>query len=152
MQPKLHLALNVNNLTESLAFYRALWGTEPVKLRTGYAKFDLAEPPVNLTLNERPVKEAGGINHLGIQVGSTETVLEMKERLQQRGLTIALEERETNCCYAIQDKVWVVDPNGYRWEVFVVLQDHLPEVANAQASACCVTAQPEMVQIGACQA
>ena len=85
MTPKLHVALNVNNLEESLAFYRALWGVEPVKLRTGYAKFDLAEPSVNLTLNQHPVKEAGGINHLGIQVGSTEEVLEMRKRLQARG-------------------------------------------------------------------
>jgi catechol 2,3-dioxygenase-like lactoylglutathione lyase family enzyme len=140
MTPKLHLALNVNNLAESLAFYRALWGTEPVKLRTGYAKFDLSEPAVNLTLNEHPVKEAGGINHLGIQVGSTEAVLAMRERLQGRGL-LTEDEMQTDCCYALQDKIWLTDPNGYRWEVFVVLKDHLPEVAKeevkAEAAACC---------------
>ncbi len=67
MRPKLHVALNVNSLEESLAFYRALWGVEPVKVRRGYAKFDLAEPSVNLTLNERPVKEVGGINHMAFR-------------------------------------------------------------------------------------
>ncbi len=148
MTPKLHVALNVNNLEDSLAFYRALWGAEPVKLRRGYAKFDLAEPSVNLTLNENPVREAGGINHLGIQVGSTEAMTEMRERLEERGLEIALEEKQTSCCYAIQDKVWVVDPNGYHWEVFVVLEDNLPEVSEPKAAACCVTGQPEMARLG----
>jgi len=148
MTPKLHVALNVNNLEESLAFYRALWGVEPVKVRRGYAKFDVAEPGVNLTLNENPVREAGGLNHLGVQVGSTEAVTEMQKRWEERGLKIALEEKQTACCYAVQDKAWVVDPNGYRWEVFVVLEDNLPEVAEPKAAACCVTGQPEMVQIG----
>lgn len=143
MKPKLHVALNVNNLAESLAFYKAFWGAEPVKVRTGYAKFDLDEPGVNLTLNERPVKEAGGLNHLGIQVGSTDDVLATKLRWKAAGL-LTEDEMQTNCCYAIQDKVWATDPNGYRWEVFVVLKDQLPETAtNVQATACCAPlAQP----------
>lgn len=140
MTPKVHIALNVNNLQESLAFYRALWGTEPVKLRTGYAKFDLTEPAVNLTLNENPVQSLGALNHLGIQVGSTEAVLAMRERLQERGL-LTEDEMQTNCCYAIQDKIWMTDPNGYKWEVFVVLQDQLPET-----TMCCDTSA--VVNIG----
>jgi catechol 2,3-dioxygenase-like lactoylglutathione lyase family enzyme len=148
MTPKMHVALNVNNLEESLAFYRALWGVEPVKVRRGYAKFDVAEPGVNLTLNENPVREAGGLNHLGVQVGSAEAVTEMQKRWEERGLTIALEEKQTSCCYAIQDKAWVVDPNGYRWEVFVVLEDNLPEVSEPTVAACCVPPQPEMVRMG----
>jgi catechol 2,3-dioxygenase-like lactoylglutathione lyase family enzyme len=147
MLPKLHVALNVNNLEESLAFYRALLGLEPVKVRRGYAKFDSAEPGVNLTLNERRVSELGGLNHLGIQVGSTEEVLRMRERWQAGGL-VTEDEMQTNCCYAIQDKVWVTDPNGYRWEVFVVLEDQLPEV-QGQASACCASdAGPQLVKLG----
>lgn len=145
MTPKVHIALNVNNLQESLAFYRALWGVEPVKVRTGYAKFDIAEPGVNLTLNENPVQSAGALNHLGIQVASTDAVLAMRERLQERGLE-TLDEMQTNCCYAIQDKIWVIDPNGYRWEVFVVLQDHLPET-----TMCCDTSStvsPTLVALG----
>jgi catechol 2,3-dioxygenase-like lactoylglutathione lyase family enzyme len=147
MLPKLHVALNVNNLEESLAFYRTLLGLEPVKVRRGYAKFDSAEPGVNLTLNERRVSELGGLNHLGIQVGSTEEVLRMRERWQAGGL-VTEDEMQTNCCYAIQDKVWVTDPNGYRWEVFVVLEDQLPEV-QGQASACCASdAGPQLVKLG----
>lgn len=151
MKPKVHVALNVKNLEESLKFYRALWGIEPSKVRIGYAKFDVAEPPVNLTLNENPTKlehGSGGVNHLGVQVGNTETVLEMRDRLIERGLPIALEETNTACCYAVQDKVWVTDPNGYKWEVFVVLEDNLPQEAEPTASACCVTDKPAMVQIG----
>lgn len=148
MTPKLHVALNVNNLEESLAFYRALWGVEPVKVRRGYAKFDVAEPGVNLTLNENPVREAGGINHLGVQVGSSEAVAEMQTRWEGRGLTIALEEKRTSCCYAVQDKTWVIDPNGYRWEVFVVLEDNLPEGDELSTAACCAVGQPEIVQMG----
>jgi catechol 2,3-dioxygenase-like lactoylglutathione lyase family enzyme len=141
MQTKLHLALNVNNLAESLAFYRALFGAEPVKVRTGYAKFDIDQPGVNLTLNERPVKEAGGLNHLGIQVGSTDEVLALKARWQAAGLSTE-DEMQTNCCYAIQDKVWAIDPNGYRWEVFVVLKDQLPETQPKAMACCAPTVQP----------
>ena len=150
MTPKIHVALNVNSLEESLEFYRALWGIEPAKVRIGYAKFDVAEPPVNMTLNENPAKlghGSGGINHMGIQVGSTETVLAMRERLVERGLPIALDETNTTCCYAVQDKIWVVDPNGYRWEVFVVHEDNLPQEAEPTVSACCVTDKPAMVQM-----
>jgi catechol 2,3-dioxygenase-like lactoylglutathione lyase family enzyme len=147
MTPKLHVALNVNNLEDSLAFYRAMLGIEPVKVRRGYAKFDSAEPGVNLTLNERPVRESGGINHLGIQVGSTDEVLKMRERWQARGL-VTEDEMQTNCCYAIQDKVWVTDPNGYRWEAFVVLEDQLPEVPGQAAACCAGDAAPQLVKPG----
>lgn len=137
MKTKLHVALNVNNLAESMAFYQRLFGAEPVKVRTGYAKFDLEEPSVNLTLNERPVNEAGGLNHLGIQVGTTDDVLATKLRWKAAGL-LTEDEMQTSCCYAIQDKVWAIDPNGYRWEVFVVLKDQLPETATTVgATACC---------------
>lgn len=141
MTAKLHVALNVNNLAESMVFYRALFGAEPVKVRTGYAKFDLDEPAVNLTLNERPVQEAGGLNHLGIQVKHTDEVLALKARWQAAGLS-TLDEMQTNCCYAIQDKVWAIDPNGYRWEVFVVLQDQLPEIQSVAGACCAPVAQP----------
>jgi len=148
MTPKLHVALNVNNLEESLAFYRALWGVEPVKVRTGYAKFDVAEPSVNLTLNENPVRGMGGLNHLGIQVESTEAVFAMRERLQARGL-LTEDEMQTTCCYAFQDKIWLTDPNGFRWEVFTVLKDHLPET-QPKKTACCAPADesPTVIQLG----
>jgi len=119
-QLKMHVALNVNKFDESVAFYRAMFGVDPVKLTPGYAKFDIANPPINLTLNMHGrVDSPGALSHLGIQVESTESVLEAKERFEKAGLS-TFGEMDTDCCYALQDKVWVTDPNGYRWEVFVV--------------------------------
>ena len=134
------VSLNVNNLDESVKFYRSMFGAEPVKLKPGYAKFDVAEPALNLTLNYNgEVKERGALNHLGIQVGSTEAVLEAKARLEKAGLA-TFDEINTDCCYALQDKVWVTDPNGYRWEVFVVkVGDTKPELTLAPAVTACGT-------------
>lgn len=128
-QPKVHVALNVNDFDRSVQFYRAMFGLEPVKLKRGYAKFDVSEPALNLTLNYTgPVKEIGALNHLGVQVNSTEAVLQAKERLHNSGLA-TFDEMGTDCCYALQDKIWVTDPNGYRWEIFVVkIGDTAPEV------------------------
>ena len=116
---KAHLALNTPHFEESVRFYRAFLGLEPVKLKPGYAKFDVAEPPLNLTLNASTTSCLGALNHLGIQVASTAAVEEAKRRLEAAGLA-TWEERNADCCYALQDKIWVTDPNGYRWEVFVV--------------------------------
>ena len=125
---KAHLALNVGNVETSMGFYKKMLGIEPSKVRTGYAKFDVQNPPLNLTLNEGIVKERGALSHLGIQVASTEDVLAMRQRWIDEGL-ITRDEMQTNCCYATQDKTWVRDPDGNEWEVFVVLQDNLAETA-----------------------
>lgn len=132
---RVHVALNVNSIEESVKFYSAMFGAEPVKLKPGYAKFDVAEPGLNLTLNYvGEVKERGALNHLGIQVENTEAVNEAKRRLQAAGLA-TFEENNTDCCYALQDKVWVADPDGYRWEVFVVkVGDTKPELTLATLS------------------
>jgi len=119
MSLKVHVALNTPQFEQSVAFYRAFLGLEPVKLKPGYAKFDVAEPALNLTLNEGPAPSPGALSHLGIQVPSTEAVRAATERLRSAGLAFD-EEHGTDCCYALQDKVWVKDPNGNRWEVFVV--------------------------------
>jgi len=116
---KVHVALNTSRFEESVRFYRTFLGIEPVKLKPGYAKFDVAEPGLNLTLNASPDRGVGALNHLGIQVQSTAAVREAAERLKAEGLA-TFEEENTDCCYALQDKVWVTDPNGYKWEVFVV--------------------------------
>ena len=132
---KPHISINVRNLEASLAFYRGMLGIEPAKVRTGYAKFDVQEPPLNLALNEVPaLRDAGALSHLGFQVASTEDVLAFRERWAAAGL-ITRDEMQTDCCYATQDKTWVHDPDGNEWEAFVVLKDNLPEVAGA--SACC---------------
>jgi catechol 2,3-dioxygenase-like lactoylglutathione lyase family enzyme len=125
---KAHLALNVKNVEESIGFYKRMLGIEPAKVRAGYAKFDVQNPPLNLTLNQNPFKERGALSHLGIQVASTEDVLAMRARWTEQGLE-TFDEMQTNCCYAVQDKSWVQDPDGNEWEVFVVLQDNLPETS-----------------------
>ncbi|MEW6209435.1 MAG: ArsI/CadI family heavy metal resistance metalloenzyme [Acidobacteriota bacterium] len=135
---KAHLAINVRDVEKSIDFYRRMLGIEPSKVRRGYAKFDVAEPPLNFTLNEVPFNERGALSHLGIQVARTEDVLAMRERWIAAGL-IPRDEMQTDCCYAIQDKAWVRDPDGNEWEVFVVLKDNLPEKAETQ-SGCCATA------------
>ena len=129
---KAHLSLNVRNVEQSIDFYRKLLGIEPGKVRTGYAKFDVQNPPLNLALNEAPITSRGALSHLGIQVASTEDVLAMKQKWSNAGL-LTRDEMQTNCCYAIQDKTWVRDPDGNEWEVFVVLEDNLAE---AGACAC----------------
>jgi len=123
---KAHLALNVQNVEQSIAFYRKLLGIDPSKVRTGYAKFDVQHPPLNLTLNQHSVQERGALSHLGIQVESTNDVLAMKRRWEEVGL-LTRDEMQTRCCYALQDKAWVRDPDGNEWEVFVVLEDNLAE-------------------------
>lgn len=130
---KAHLALNVRDVERSLEFYRKMLGIEPSKVRTGYAKFDVQNPPLNLTLNQVPFKERGALSHLGIQVASTDDVLVMRGRWAEAGL-VPRDEMQTNCCYALQDKTWVHDPDGNEWEVFVVLEDNLQQTSN-----CCGT-------------
>jgi catechol 2,3-dioxygenase-like lactoylglutathione lyase family enzyme len=134
---KAHLALNVRNVERSLEFYRKMLGIEPSKVRNGYAKFNVENPPLNLTLNEVAFNERGALSHLGIQVASTDDVLAMREKWIGAGL-VTKDEMQTNCCYAIQDKTWVSDPDGNEWEAFVVLEDNLPE--RAEASVCCAPA------------
>jgi catechol 2,3-dioxygenase-like lactoylglutathione lyase family enzyme len=136
---KPHLAINVRNVENSIEFYKKLFGIEPSKVRTGYAKFDVQSPALNFTLNQVAFNGPGALSHLGIQVGSTEDVLSVKSQWEEKGL-IPREEMQTTCCYAVQDKAWVSDPDGNEWEVFAVLEDNLSEeVQGAADKTCCVT-------------
>ena len=135
---KAHLALNVRNVDESIAFYRKMLDIQPSKVRTGYAKFDVQNPPLNLTLNEVAFNGRGALSRLGIQVASTNDVLAMRDKWVASGL-ITRDEMQTNCCYATQDKTWVRDPDGNEWEVFVVLQDNLSEEVQGAADKTCCT-------------
>ncbi|HEX8476604.1 MAG TPA: ArsI/CadI family heavy metal resistance metalloenzyme [Pyrinomonadaceae bacterium] len=131
---KAHVALNVRNVEASIEFYKKMLGLEPSKVRTGYAKFDVQNPPLNLTLNQTAVETTGALSHTGLQVASTDDVLAMRQKWGEAGL-FTYDEMQTNCCYALQDKTWVTDPDGNQWEAFVVLQDNLVETAM-----CCTTA------------
>ena len=104
-------------------------------MRTGYAKFDVANPPLNFTLNEGAHASQGALSHLGIQVDSTADVLSVRQRWQDQGL-FTREEMKTSCCYALQDKAWVRDPDGNEWEVFTVLEDNLPEERVMEKTCC----------------
>ena len=123
---KAHIAIRVKDVAASTNFYRRLFGIEPCKVRKGYAKFDVVNPPLNFTLNEEVNVVQGALSHLGIQVESTADVLATRQLWHERGL-LTRDEMKTDCCYALQDKTWVRDPDGNEWEVFVVLEDNLPE-------------------------
>lgn len=126
-----HLSLDVPDLDAAVAFYRELFGVAPAKEKPGYAKFELTDPPLALALqqNGRP-----GLSHLGIRVVDTATVAAASARLKEHGLA-AFDERDTACCYARQDKVWVTDPAGNEWEVYTVLED--VEENDPAYQACC---------------
>ncbi len=131
---RLQLALNVDDLDESIAFYRKLFGTEPAKVKPGYANFAVAEPPLKLVLIESP-GQGGSVNHLGVEVADVDTVDATQRRLAAEGLA-SVEERDQTCCYAKQTKFWVEGaPNSERWEVYTVLEDSATFAETA--SACC---------------
>ena len=141
MNAKLHLSLDVENVEESVRFYSALFDAPPTKLKPGYAKFDLDQPAVNLTMQQASHCCLQGLSHLGLRVDSTEQVFAARERLNAAGLQTR-DEMNTTCCHAVQDKIWLTDPTGYRWEVYVFKGDvEVSETPQAQpagtASACC---------------
>jgi catechol 2,3-dioxygenase-like lactoylglutathione lyase family enzyme len=143
---KAHLALNVIDVKRSIEFYKKMLDLNPVKERGGYAKFDVQNPPLNLTLNQVSEVTPGALSHLGIQVKSTDDVLATRQKWIEAGL-LTRDEMQTNCCFALQDKAWVRDPDGNQWEVFVVLEDNL-----VTTSACCTTtgAVPDALETSQC--
>lgn len=127
---RVQLAINVTDLDQAIEFYRKLFGTEPAKRRPGYANFAVSDPPLKLVLIEGE-RSGETLNHLGIEVGSTDDVSAATDRLRGEGLDTR--EEHGACCYAVQDKVWVRDPDGAAWEVYTVLAD----APDASAKACC---------------
>lgn len=127
---RIQLALNVSDLEEAVRFYGKLFDAEPAKRKPGYANFAIDQPPLKLVLIEGEGR-GGTLNHLGVEVDSTEAVTRATGRLEERGLATETEEGVA-CCYAVQDKVWVSDPDGAPWEVYTVLGD-----APAMDSAAC---------------
>jgi lactoylglutathione lyase len=138
---RVQLALNVNDLTESIAFYSKLFGVEPAKVRDGYANFAVTEPPLKLVLLENP-GHGGSINHLGVEVEDTAAVDATHARLAGAGLA-SIDERGTTCCYAEQDKFWVQDtPDGEQWEVYTVLADSQTFGCGSTSDGSCSTTTP----------
>lgn len=120
---KMHLSLKVSDVNRSVTFYSAFFGVPPHKVRPGYANFDLAEPPLKFALTQNPVQPgAGSLDHLGFQVSDASDLEATKARLKAAGLA-TFDETDTTCCYARQDKVWVHDPDGHEWEVYVLTDD-----------------------------
>jgi catechol 2,3-dioxygenase-like lactoylglutathione lyase family enzyme len=119
--PRIQLALNVDNLAEAVAFYSKLFNTQPAKLKEGYANFAVADPPLKLVLLENPGNGAT-LNHLGVEVESTNLVHDEIARLAGEGV-FTQKQIGTTCCFATQDKVWVTGPGGEKWEVYTVLAD-----------------------------
>ena len=119
---KIHVSLDVKNIDESIGFYSVLFHMKPTKLRPGYAKFDAEFPAVNLALQEKGHCCLQGLSHMGIRVPALEHVAATKSRLEAAGYKTE-DEMGSTCCSALQDKVWVEDPNGYRWEVYVFKGD-----------------------------
>ncbi len=136
---RLQLAIDVDDLDVSIAFYTRLLGTEPAKVRPGYANFAVADPPLKLILMENPGR-GGSLNHLGIEVADVDAVDTLQTRLAADGLA-SRDERGTTCCYAKQDKFWVENtPNGEQWEVYTVLEDSAtfgPADGVEEETACC---------------
>jgi catechol 2,3-dioxygenase-like lactoylglutathione lyase family enzyme len=135
---RVQLALRVADLEGSIAFYSKLFGAEPAKRRPGYANFAIAEPPLKLVLIEGAPGDPTRMDHLGVEVQTTEEVTGAAGRLAAEGLTTVTEE-DTACCYAVQDKVWVTGPGGEPWEVYVVKADS-DALDKAESSACCAPA------------
>ncbi len=132
---KPHVSLNVSNIEASVAFYEKVFGVAATKRRPGYAKFDLAAPSLNLTMQEAP-RTGVNASHFGVQVASSEDVAAAWTRFKSAGLK-TLTEENTECCYALQDKVWVEDPDGNSWEVFVVKGDAPVMQKQPAAGGCC---------------
>jgi catechol 2,3-dioxygenase-like lactoylglutathione lyase family enzyme len=126
VMPRVQLALNVTDIDAAVEFYSKLFGAEPAKRRPGYANFAIASPPLKLVLIETAEARTGGVsgalNHLGVEVDTPEEVQAATGRLAEDGLAPVVEE-STTCCYAVQDKAWVIDPDGAAWEIYAVLAD-----------------------------
>ncbi|HUV47779.1 MAG TPA: ArsI/CadI family heavy metal resistance metalloenzyme [Actinomycetes bacterium] len=137
--PRVQLALNVSDIDAAVDFYGRLFGAEPHKRRPGYANFALDAPPLKLVLIEN-AQNPGSINHLGVEVAQSGEVVEARARVSGAGLTSRTEEGVL-CCHAVQDKVWVTDPDGADWEVYTVLDDNPEEVlvdaAQGSDAPCC---------------
>ncbi|REE85158.1 catechol 2,3-dioxygenase-like lactoylglutathione lyase family enzyme [Paenibacillus taihuensis] len=149
MIKRMHVAVNCSDLQKSIDFYSAFFGVEPTKVKENYAKFELNDPALHFSLNVRPFEPRGVLNHLGFQLNNTEEVLAIGDRLRESGLLL-IDEMNTTCCYAVQDKVWVHDPDGNAWEIFFTKEDSEFEHAGElrEVSSCCVPTGLQTITFG----
>lgn len=129
-----HVGVNVTNLEESIQFYQKVFGTQPVKVKSDYAKFLLEQPGLNFTLNVTSEVNGNQVSHFGFQVDNIDEITTHKERLEQEGF-FAREENDTTCCYAVQDKFWITDPDGNEWEFFYTKANS--DIHKIESTNCC---------------
>ncbi len=145
MFPKMHVSLYVKNIQRTIEFYRNFFGEEPAKQKADYAKFHLNKPALIISFVENPEKVSAAFGHLGFQMDTRQEVMERLDKSRELGLVVK-EEMGTACCYALQDKFWVEDPDGYQWEVYYFHRDvefNDPHYSTEQANACCTPNQNE---------
>jgi catechol 2,3-dioxygenase-like lactoylglutathione lyase family enzyme len=148
---RVQLALNVSDLDQAVAFYSKLFDAEPAKVRPGYANFAVADPPLKLVLIEDPTQAPGSLNHLGVEVETTEEVAAAHARLAAADLATSVED-QVECCYAVQDKVWVDGPGGEPWEIYTVLGEAAmaPGMLGSTepSGAACCASRPDLAATG----
>ncbi|MBM7651761.1 ArsI/CadI family heavy metal resistance metalloenzyme [Neobacillus cucumis] len=144
---KMHVGVNVTNLEKSIEFYTKVFNTEPVKIKTDYAKFLLDDPGLNFTLNLKDKVSGNQVGHFGFQVGNRDEVFQHKGRLEKLGF-FAREEMDVTCCYATQDKFWVTDPDGNEWEFFYTKSD--VETMTTESSCCATQPTKEETKTSTC--
>lgn len=135
-----HVGINVTNLENSIKFYQKVFGVFPAKMKDDYAKFLLETPGLNFTLNVRDEVHGNQVNHFGFQVEAAEEIAAHKKRIEKEGFFVR-DEMNTTCCYAVQDKFWVTDPDGNEWEFFYTKADS--EVNKKEETTCCTTSNQE---------
>ena len=145
-EARLHVSLEAADVEKSAQFYAVLFGQPPSKVRPGYVKFEVESSPVNLSLNQTAgAGRTRGVSHFGVQVKSTDAVAAMKQRFDEAGIPVRVEDSVT-CCYAVQDKVWASDPDGNAWEIFVTLDNDAAGPEDPTAG-CCTGVAPELVTL-----
>ena len=143
--PKMHISLYVNDMLETVNFYTSFFGQPADKVKTDYAKYILDEPALIISFIENPERVQENFGHLGFQVATKEEVLKRLDAIQKMNIK-TLEEMGTSCCYAIQDKFWVSDPNGIQWEIYYFHKDvafNDPRYENGESNACCMPPKKE---------
>lgn len=144
-----HISLDVHNVPASVEFYRKVFGVAPQKQTTDYAKFDLTEPPLNLTLVSS-TSRVSVVNHLGIEVESADDIARWKQQLLELGILEKVEEG-IECCFARQDKLWFTDPDGNPWEIFMV-HEQLAVTGTLKNTGCCVPKGKGALEPATCMA